>query len=531
MNTFHRISNILLVSFLGFAVVIVLSLSVVLYEQMYQAEQDKLIQISQASLKPIVNLATRSVNGANIMKLKNKDAVSLYSTTGLLYLDIHGMSKATPASAFSSAQDPREINYQYTSNQDVDYQDSISAFMADSNDILIDTEQFLLFIKSDLLDVKNGGRVLAVFSAESMKGISSKIIQGIALPIIVVFIFAFFIALFLGRRVSKPISEASQQISEISQSLNISQRVQSSSSMVEINDMVSTFNHFLSQVENIIQHLTKSVKDINDASHVLTATTTNTQDRINRQKNQTQQVAAAITEMSVAVSHVSDNANTAAISAKDATYEAQTGSDVVGQTVTVIGQLAEGVAHTAQIMKRVEQDSHNIEDVLSVIRSIAEQTNLLALNAAIEAARAGETGRGFAVVADEVRTLASRTQESTGQIQRVVEQLISGTVDASKAIHEGQSMALNSVEKANDAGSSLQTITQSVNSISDMNAQIASSATEQAAVTEDVSRSINEISELSEQISQDSLLSASSSEQLHELANQLEQQIKQFKLT
>lgn len=531
MNNFYKISNILLVSFISFAIVIVASLSVVLYNSMYQAEQDKLIKISFAKLNPITNLATRSVNGANIMKLRNNDAESLYKSSGLLYLQIKGMSKAIPASVFAGAQEPREVEYEYSDDsKTLIKKEKLSIFSNEKKSSFIDTEQFLFFVKLNLPEVENGGEILAVFSAESMNGLSTKILNQMLLPIIAVFTFAFFIALFLGKRISKPISEASKQISSISQSLNISLRVKSTTSMTEINDMASTFNQFLEQVERIIKHLNCSVEHINEASKTLTTITCNTQESVNRQKNQTQQVAAAITQMSVAVSHVSDNASNAAESAKETSNEAQSGSEVVDQTVLVIEQLAKGVEHTAQTMKRVEQDSSNIGTVLSVIRSIAEQTNLLALNAAIEAARAGESGRGFAVVADEVRTLASRTQESTEEIQRVVEQLITGTLEASNSIHSGQEIARDSVEKANKAGTSLQTITQSVQNISGMNAQIALSATEQSEVTESVSRSINEISELSEKISQDSLISANSSEKLQELASQLEQEIKQFKL-
>jgi methyl-accepting chemotaxis protein len=532
MNKLYQISNILLVLFISFALVIVASLSVVLYNSMYEAERDKLIQISYASLNPIANLATRSVNGANIMKLRNNDAESLYDSSGVLYLHIKGMSKATPATVFAEAQDPREIEYEYKEDNDLSInQGLVKSFLDGQEETFIDIENFLLFIKLNLSEVENGAQIFAIFSAQSMKGLSLQILREMLFPIIAVFVFAFFIALFLGRRISKPISEASKQISSISQSLNISLRVKSTSSMTEINGMVSTFNHFLEQVERIIKHLNNSVELINDASRTLTTITGNTQESVNLQKNQTQQVAAAITQMSVAVSHVSDNANAAAESTKEASLEAQTGSAVVNQTVQVIEQLAEGVEHTAQTMRRVEQDSHNIGSVLSVIRSIAEQTNLLALNAAIEAARAGESGRGFAVVADEVRTLASRTQESTEEIQRVVEQLVIGTTEATNSISSGQKIASNCVEKANQAGASLQTITQGVQKISDMNAQIALSATEQSEVTESVSRSINEISELSEQISQDSYISANSSEKLHELASQLEQQINQFKLS
>jgi len=528
MNSFRRLGNILLLSFLIVTFATVLPLGLVLYNTMYQAEQDKIIQIANAALRPVSSLTTRSVNGANKMKLRNKNAQDLYVSAGVLYLSVLGNSKAIPASTFMAAQPPRELKYEYWDDND----DSYFGELADSQvDGYIDESRYLLLLKKQLPEIENGGEIAAVFSAEGLRGLRWKIIQKMILPILGVFVFSFAVAIYLGRKISKPITETSEQISHISQSLNLSMRVESSSSIVEIASTAQMFNQFLEQIENIITRLNQLIEHMNSTAVKLASITNNTQKRVLSQETQSDQVAAAMVEMTAAVGHVSDNAVAAAQSAQGASSETQQGVDVVNQTVLAINELAEGVERAVETVEQVEQESNAIGGVLGVIMGIAEQTNLLALNAAIEAARAGESGRGFAVVADEVRALASRTQESTEEIQKVVERLQTGSKNAISVISSGQEMAKSSVEKANIAGHSLETIYKSISTINDMNAQIVASTSEQSDVAESVSQSINSISELSGQISDDSTSCADSSEKLTLLANQLKELVEEFKLS
>jgi len=527
MNKFKGLSYILLFSMMGISFATVVPLSIVLYNTMHDAEEDKLIQISNASLKPVVNLSVRSVNGANKMKLRNKDAQNLYESAGLLYLHIKGMSEATSASVFVAAQSPREIEYEYRLSKD---DPRIEQALKHNTEQYLDEKQFILLIRQNLSDIKNGGQITAIFSADSIKDLNLIILQKMALPVIVVFIFVSVIAVFLGRWISKPISDISNQISVISHSLGLSSRIEIKSSINELITTTQTFNHFLEKVENIIRHLTEMSDLIQQSAMTLTKITFDTQQRISLQDSQTDQATTSMTEMTAVAENVNTSANTAAQTAQNASQEAQLGMDIVNQTVTAIKTLADGVENATQSIQRVEQDSNSIGGVLDVIRGIAEQTNLLALNAAIEAARAGESGRGFAVVADEVRTLANRTQESTQEIQQMVEQLQAGTAEASSAIGAGQQQAQDSVEKANKAGDSLQTITQSINTISNMNNQIALSVREQSKTTAATSQNISQIANLSRQSSEDSATTAESSKKLSQFANQLKQMVEQFKL-
>jgi len=191
--------------------------------------------------------------------------------------------------------------------------------------------------------------------------------------------------------------------------------------------------------------------------------------------------------------------------------------------------LASEVENAADVIDKLRQDSENIGTVLDVIKGIAEQTNLLALNAAIEAARAGEQGRGFAVVADEVRTLASRTQESTQEIQEMIERLQSRSSDAVNVMEQGRSRAEKTVDQAAMAGDSLDAITNSVASINEMNTLIAAASEEQSSVSEEINRNVVNINSLADDSVQGAQQTTSESEALAALAQRLQDLVSQFK--
>ncbi len=266
------------------------------------------------------------------------------------------------------------------------------------------------------------------------------------------------------------------------------------------------------------------------AAEELSAITETSSQGVVRQQGETQQVATAMNEMSATVQEVARNAASAATAAAEADDQAKHGNEVVSQTVTTINELASEVAMTSEVIERLKGDSLSIGAVLDVIRDIAEQTNLLALNAAIEAARAGEQGRGFAVVADEVRTLASRTQQSTQEINGMIERLQSGANEAVVAMEQGRNKAEATVEQAQKAGEALSAITEVVYNIKAMNTQIASAADEQSSTAEEINRNIVNISEVADETATGATQTSNASEELARLAVDLQDKVSKFQI-
>lgn len=293
----------------------------------------------------------------------------------------------------------------------------------------------------------------------------------------------------------------------------------------------------MSQSDIMADRIQRLIRDMQDSSSQLAAAaeqmstaTEETSKDVLRQRTETDQVAAAMNEVSATVDQMADNADKAAQAAEQAGSNAQGGREIVLQAVDAINVLATEVEKVAGVMQKVESDSASIARVVDIIKAIAEQTNLLALNAAIEAARAGDQGRGFAVVADEVRTLASRTQQSTDEIQHIIDQLQGGTAQAAKVIVEAQNRAQNSVAKAAEAGSSFDGVTAAVTTIGELNAVIAQAAAQHCTVAEEINRSINNISLVASETSGRTQQAASASEQLAQLATQLRTQVGKFKI-
>jgi methyl-accepting chemotaxis protein len=298
----------------------------------------------------------------------------------------------------------------------------------------------------------------------------------------------------------------------------------------ELGCLAGSLNRFLEKLHSLIGQVSTTSGLVRDASDRALQLNDQTQEMISKQHEATEVVATAINEMVATVQEIARSAAKAAEAAEQADADASEGNERVNSSAASIRDLAQDVDRAGEVVHALESEAEGIGSVLDVIRGIAEQTNLLALNAAIEAARAGEQGRGFAVVADEVRTLASRTQQSTKEIQDMIERLQSGSGDAVSVMDTGREKGQSSVELAESAGQSLVQITKAVASISEMNTQIASAADEQNVVSEEINQNVSDIRLLSDRNSQVSSEAAEAGQVLSGYAQDLDRIVQNFKI-
>lgn len=296
------------------------------------------------------------------------------------------------------------------------------------------------------------------------------------------------------------------------------------------NSLLGAIVQMQERLRSIIGDISSYAEEVAAASTELSQISEHASDGIAAQNTQLDSAASAVNEMSSTAAEIARNAQEGANTANQASDEAGKGHVSVRATIDSVHALDQEIQNTSVIIDELKSDSDQIGHVLTVIQNIAEQTNLLALNAAIEAARAGETGRGFAVVADEVRTLASRTQDSTKEIQTVVQQLQGNSERTVNAISQSRSKAEVSRARANEAGASLEQITAAATAINDMVHQIATATEEQTVATQEITQNLQTVADVANRTGENVQQSAVASDALAKLAENLQSLVRQFRL-
>lgn len=298
----------------------------------------------------------------------------------------------------------------------------------------------------------------------------------------------------------------------------------------ELAQLAQAFNRFAGQVRDLVARVAGSTSTLNQSVTELTRIMDQSAQGVARQQSESDQVATAMNEMAASAQEVADSAMRASGAAANAEDLVSNSKQTLLQTVKVIDGLAEQVSHGVSVIGDLSKESDSIGGVLDVIRSIAEQTNLLALNAAIEAARAGEAGRGFAVVADEVRTLASRTQQSTQEIQQMIQRLQAGIRGAIDLISRLKQSSQHSVEEIRQVEVALNQISNAVNTINNMNAQIATAAEEQTHVSGAINENVHQIVVVTEETADGTRQASQTSQRLSALASELDSLVGNYKV-
>ncbi len=336
------------------------------------------------------------------------------------------------------------------------------------------------------------------------------------------------VAVFTARAISLPLAQVNQILNVVS-SGDLTQRLEENTKN-EFGELAANCNNLIDNLTSLISAIASRSEQLATASEQTSTVTEQTTRAIGQQKSEIAQIATATTELSSTSEQMLNNANQSLQQIENANQDAENVRKISLENKATILSLADEVQQASDVINKLHKDSNDIGSILDVIRGIAEQTNLLALNAAIEAARAGEQGRGFAVVADEVRTLASRTQESTQEIQNMIELLQSGAEQAVTVMQQGQKQTKVCVEQSEKAVTALDSIGQSVASANNMSQQIEESAKEQNMVSQQVSSKLENIVAIAEQTSSGAEQTADSSHAVAKLAEELKSSISQFKV-
>ncbi len=532
----------------GGPIVLLFILSVILGISRYYSEYEKAVnqalELAKVGAQPILGLMRSSVGGGNYANVQDEDALKLYRANGeLLFFSVEGktdnngeqygvtylrdqgqvartfypagyrqkleariskIEKALENVPADHRKRPKIEKMLREKQQELDrYRQAklVSTAAARqytqpnpeeiTDGYYLDKKRWQLHL---LLPVGNrgGGEIWMVMDAANIGALKGAILKEL-LPInFFALLVCVVLAWLLARTISMPVLGMAQIIDRIERNSDLTARLDERYDD-ELGQIAASLNRMLDKFQQILADVNKATINVAGSAREMSDSMRGANSQIEKQTHDTDLLAVSANEMASSFVEVARNMTEAAQMARNSSQQSNKGKTEVESTIQSISMLAEEVGSAANVIKKLHEDSDRIGNVLDVIKSIAEQTNLLALNAAIEAARAGEQGRGFAVVADEVRTLAQRVQESTREIEGMIESVQAGTQKAMKAMTQGKERAEQCVEQAVDAGEALELIAETVEGITDLNAQIAVAAEQQNSVMESINANLQSI--------------------------------------
>ncbi len=528
----HNIRSEIFFSITGMVLLSMATMGMVQYFSEVNSRHAQIVEKSMISLQPIISLASRNIDGGNLMNLQNTGAQDLYKTNpDLLYLKMTGSSAGSPKTEYSEAIPPAVIEYAYV-NETVptakagEYIKKIQEMGL--NSLKVDKNEQVLLVKRPLT-VKNGGEIFAVFSAKKLDGIGLEVFGELLLVFVLILAASFTLAFIAGNRLSKPMLQVVEEITEFTQSLNMNFRV-SVNTRNEIGKLAEWFNKHIQNLKKVVGDVHSMTDQVNASANDIAAAVAEQAAITSQQSASLSEITSTMEELSISSSQIADNANAVAQTSKNTLDESERGVVALNQLKGKMEEITSDNNRNISEILELSRKSKEIGKIMGIINDIADQTKMIAFNAAIEAASSGEAGKRFGVVAGEIRRLADNVTESTSEIENRIEEiqksinrLVVASESGSKVIHEGAQAATLTLGE-------LMSIVEGAKLASESAMQISLSTQQQKTASSQVLKALTEIDRGLHQSSASIRQTSTSAHNLTDMSDALKTRLGVFKL-